>query len=128
MLEQQDLDILEQMMRRVVSENNDILRKEMLENIETLRSEMTVNLKVMRKDIDESVQREISRSESFLLDEIDRFYQLTKAEIRKLSAKVDELSAYYTNRKQDEDMCKKCFLLYQKQQREIDQIKKVVFT
>ena len=105
MLEQQDLMAIESMMRRVVGENNEDLKAEMKEYIagefDRNNAEMkkyiagefdrnNAELKAdLRSEWKEDIRECIHESESFLLDEMERFYKLTQKDIKRLSNKVD---------------------------------------
>lgn len=86
---------------------------------EQVDDSITRNNEIIFKRIDDS----IARSESFLLDEIDRFYTLTKDRLDRLEKKVDEITVYYQSQRSHDDACETLFHLYYQQQEEIDQIK-----
>jgi len=123
LLSQQDFHLLESMVTRVVTnamaENNKEMKAYIDERFEQ-------NNKEMKEFVVEHVKEAITKSESFLLDEIDRFYSYTKAEIQKLHKKMDEIAEYYKIRKMEDHMYGYVIQLYHKQQKEIDEIKQVL--
>lgn len=153
MLSQQDFNMIESMVVRVVgaalSANNEEMKayiderfkqnnKEMKayidERFEQNNEEMKAymderfeqNNEEMRAFVKECVKDAIKESESFLLDEIDRYYNFSKRDIQKLSAKVDSIANYYRIRKNEDRQFEYVMRLYYKQQREIDEIKQVL--
>ena len=74
----------------------------------------------------EHVKEVAHDSESFLLDEIDRFYNFAKRDIQKLSSKVEEIAEYYKIRKMEESKYDYVIRLYHKQQQEINEIRRVL--
>ena len=84
------------------------------------------NNEEMKSFVREHTKEAIEKSESFLLDEIDRYYNFSKRDIQKLSDKIDEIAEYYQIRKSDDTMYNYVIRLYNKQQKEIDEIKQVL--
>ena len=74
----------------------------------------------------EHVKEVVHESESFLLDEIDRFYNFGKRDIQKLTARVEEIVEYYRIRKSEESRFDYVIHLYHKQQQEINEIRQVL--
>ena len=122
MLTQQDLSMIESMMVRVVgtalTANNEEMKAYIDERFEQNNAEMknyiddrfeqnnaemkayieerfAQNNAEMKVFVKEHVKEAVHESESFLLDEIDRFYNFAKRDIQKLTAKVEEIAEYY---------------------------------
>ena len=107
MLTQQDLGMIESMMVRVVgtalTANNEEMKAYIDERFEKNNAEMKAyieerfaqNNEEMKVFVKEHVKEAVHESESFLLDEIDRFYNFAKRDIQKLTAKVEEIAEYY---------------------------------
>ena len=57
---------------------------------------------------------------------MERYYQMSSKELKKLENKIDSLDNYYRIRNQDKNMGRVLFKLYEKQQEEIAQIKKKI--
>ena len=134
MLSQQDLNTLESMMERVVKINNEEMKEYIDERFEQNNAEMKEyigeqfeqNNAEMKSFVREYVKEAINDSEKILLDEIDRYYNFSKRDIQKLSAKVDDIAGYYRIRKSEDRQYEYLFRLYFKQQKEIDEIKQVL--
>jgi len=153
MLSQQDFNVLESMVVRVVGEalranneemkvyiderfrqNNKEMKSYIDERFDQNNKEMKSyiderfdqNNKEMRSFVKEYVKETVKESESFLLDEIDRYYNFSKRDIQKLSEKVDSIAEYYRIRKNEDRQFEYVMRLYYKQQREIDEIKQVL--
>lgn len=134
MLQQQDYDMLETMITRVVTtaikENNEELKTELRSDMkameEGIRSDMKDMDKSIRSDLRKEIREAISESESFLLDEMERYYQLTRKDICRIDKKVDEIAEYYRIRRSEDNMCSVLFTLYHQQQSEIDAIKEKI--
>ena len=133
MLSREDFCALEQMMRTVVSDNNEVLRAEMSGMKEELRTEMSDMKKELRekfkkdmsemkgglreefkkdmsemkeelkKDIEYTIKERIDNSESFLLDEMERYYLLANKDIQELKVKVSRIDQYYSGRRLEDD-------------------------
>ena len=123
MLSQQDINLIESMMVRVVGtalcENNAEMKAYIDERFEQNNAEM-------KNFVREHVKEEIKESESFLLDEIERFYNFTKRDIQKLTAKVEEIAEYYRISRNEQNQYNYVISLYHKQQQEINEIKQVL--
>lgn len=114
MLDKKDLKAIEQLMRNVVEENNEVLRSEMVDMKTELRSEMAGmktelrdefrrEMSEMKKDIEHTVEVKIEASEGFLLDEMERYYELTRKDILRLEEKVDRIDRYYSVRRLEDE-------------------------
>ncbi|MCI8581990.1 MAG: hypothetical protein HFH13_02450 [Dorea sp.] len=143
MLGKEDLKAIEQLMRNVVEENNEVLRTEMFsmkselrtelkEDITSLRAELKediadvraelkedivgvraelkeditsvrTELAELKKDIENIIDERIEKSETFLLDEMDRYYQMTQKDILRLEGKVDRIDQYYSVRRLEDE-------------------------
>ncbi len=143
MLGKEDLKAIEQLMRNVVEENNEVLRTEMFsmkselrtelkEDITSLRAELKediadvraelkedivgvraelkeditsvrTELAELKKDIENIIDERIEKSETFLLDEMDRYYQMTQKDILRLEDKVDRIDQYYSVRRLEDE-------------------------
>lgn len=129
MLGKEDLQAIEQLMRTVVEENNKVLREEVKEDITGLRTELKGDITGLRtelkediadaktelrdefrtemaelkKDIVNIIDEKIDKSETFLLDEMDRYYQMTKKDILRLESKVNRIDQYYSVRKLEDE-------------------------
>ena len=123
MLSQQDFSMLESMMERVVGTVLTTNNEEMKEYID---KRFMQNNTEMKSFVKEYVKEATNESEKFLLDEIDRYYNFSKRDIQKLSAKVDDIAGYYRIRKSEDRQYEYLFRLYLKQQKEIDEIKQVL--
>ena len=117
MLSKEDLKLLENMMRTVTADNNKVLRAEMSEMKRDL--ERTIEEKLEEK-LDKKLEEKLEKSEGFLLDEMERYYKLTKKDIQILSEKVGRIERYYyVKRAEDSERD----LMLQLHQKEIDSIK-----
>ena len=123
MLSQQDFSMLESMIERVVGTVLTTNNEEMKEYID---KRFMQNNTEMKSFVKEYVKEATNESEKFLLDEIDRYYNFSKRDIQKLSAKVDDIAGYYRIRKSEDRQYEYLFRLYLKQQKEIDEIKQVL--
>ena len=129
MLGKEDLQAIEQLMRTVVEENNKVLREEVKEDITGLRTELKGDITGLRtelkgdiadaktelrdefrtemaelkKDIVNIIDEKIDKSETFLLDEMDRYYQMTKKDILRLESNVNRIDQYYSVRKLEDE-------------------------
>ena len=123
MLNQQDLNMIESMMIRVVgtalSANSAEMKAYIDERFEQNNAEMKAYIK-------EYVKEAVKESESFLLDEIDRYYNFAKRDIQNLADKLQEIAEYYRIRKIEDNRYDYVIRLYHKQQREINEIKQVL--
>ena len=134
MLSQQDFSMIESMMERVVSTNNEKMKDYIDERFEQNNADMKEyiderfeqNNAEMKEYVDNSIRSEIHRSESFLLDEIDRYYNFSKRDFQKLSSRVDDIARYYKIQKSEDRQYEYLFRMYFKQQKEIDEIKQVL--
>ena len=129
MLSQQDFNMLESMVVRVVGAaldaNNIEIKSYIDERFEQNNAEMKTyiderfeqNNADMKTYVKEYVKEAIKESESFLLDEIDRYYNFTKRDIQKLAAKVDDIAEYYRIRKSEDRQYEYVIRLYHKQQK-----------
>ncbi len=129
MLSKEDLKLLENMMRTVTADNNKVLRAEMSEMKRDL--ERTIEEKLEEKldkkleekleeKLDKKLEEKLEKSEGFLLDEMERYYKLTKKDIQILSEKVGRIERYYyVKRAEDSERD----LMLQLHQKEIDSIK-----
>lgn len=116
MLEKQDFEMLQHMMREVVDEsiakNNEVFGAELEERI--------------KEQTCKQIETAIAKSESLLLDEMERYHNISQNEIKKLNRKMDEITEYYRIKHLNDDVCDTLLLLYRKQQGEIENIKKVI--
>ena len=116
MLSKEDLKAIEQLMRNVVEENNEVLRSEMSDMKAELRSEMSDmktelrsemtdvqtglreefrrEMSELKRDIEKTIEVKIEESEGFLLDEMERYYNMTKKDLLNLEEKVDRIDRY----------------------------------
>lgn len=101
------------MMRTVTADNNKVLRAEMSEMKRDL--ERTIEEKLEKK-----LEEKLEESEGFLLDEMERYYKLTKKDIQILSEKVGRIERYYYVKRAEDSERDLTLLLHQK---EIDSIK-----
>ena len=123
MLSQQDFSMLESMMERVVGTALTTNNAEMKEYID---ERLEQNNAEMRRFVRTHVKEATNESEKILLDEINRYYNFSKREMQKLSAKIDDIAGYYRIRKSEDRQYEYLFRLYLKQQKEIDEIKQVL--
>ena len=123
MLSQQDFSMLESMMERVVGTALTTNNAEMKEYID---ERFEQNNAEMRRFVRTHVKEATNESEKILLDEINRYYNFSKREMQKLSAKIDDIAGYYRIRKSEDRQYEYLFRLYLKQQKEIDEIKQVL--
>lgn len=84
----EDMVLLERMMRTVVSENNVVLEERIDKRMDGKLEGVEIR---MNQNIKEQIETAIIRSESFILDEIERFYTFAKNDIQKLNKKIDEI-------------------------------------
>ena len=114
MLSKEDLKAIEQLMRNVVEENNEVLRSEMSDMKTELRSEMTDvqtglreefrrEMSELKRDIEKTIEVKIEESEGFLLDEMERYYNMTKKDLLNLEEKVDRIDRYYSIRRLEDE-------------------------
>lgn len=125
MLSKEDLKLLENMMRTVTADNNKVLRAEMSEMKRDL--ERTIEEKLEKKleekleeKLEKKLEEKLEESEGFLLDEMERYYKLTKKDIQILSEKVGRIERYYYVKRAEDSERDLTLLLHQK---EIDSIK-----
>ncbi len=83
------------------------LRTELKEDIADakteLRDEFRTEMAELKKDIVNIIDEKIDKSETFLLDEMDRYYQMTKKDILRLESKVNRIDQYYSVRKLEDE-------------------------
>ena len=129
MLGKEDLQAIEQLMRTVVEENNKVLREEVKEDITGLRTELKGDITGLRTELKEDIAdaktelrdefrtemaelkkdivnisvEKIDKCETFLLDEVERYYQMTKKDILRLESKVNRIDQYYSVRKLEDE-------------------------
>ncbi len=147
MLSKEDLKAIEQLMRNVVEENNEVLRSEMSDMKAELRSEMSDmkaelrsemsdmktelrsemsgmktelrsemtdvqtglreefrrEMSELKRDIEKTIEVKIEESEGFLLDEMERYYNMTKKDLLNLEEKVDRIDRYYSIRRLEDE-------------------------
>ena len=118
MLNKEDLKAIEQLMRKVVEENNEVLRSEMsdmktelrsefrceMSEMKTeLRSEFRYEMSELKRDIEKTIEVKLEESEEFLLDEMERYYNMTKKDLLNLEEKVDRIDRYYSIRRLEDE-------------------------
>lgn len=57
----------------------------------------------LKKDIEYIIKEQIENSESFLLDEMERYYLMANKDIQELKIKVDRIDRYYSSRRVEDD-------------------------
>ena len=103
MLNKEDLKAIEQLMRKVVEENNGVLRLEMSDMKTELRSEFRYEMSELKRDIEKTIEVKLEESEEFLLDEMERYYNMAKKDHLNLEEKVDRIDRYYSIRRLEDE-------------------------
>lgn len=135
MLDERDVLIIKDIVEGAIEKNNYILRDEMREMRDGLRDELRGEMQGMKDELrgemrgmEEKLRGEIhsaiEENNELIFDEMERYYKMTHREIEALGKKVTEISDYYRIRKMEDDTSGKLLQLYEKQQEEIDAIKK----
>lgn len=121
MLDERDVLIIKDIVEGAIEKNNYILRDEMREMRDGLRDELRGEMQGMKDELRGEMQ---GMKDELIFDEMERYYKMTHREIEALDKKVTEISDYYRIRKMEDDTSGKLLQLYEKQQEEIDAIKK----
>lgn len=78
-------------------------RCEMSEMKTELRSEFRYEMSELKRDIEKTIEVKLEESEEFLLDEMERYYNMTKKDLLNLEEKVDRIDRYYSIRRLEDE-------------------------
>ena len=70
---------------------------------EEFKKDMSDMKEELKKDIGYTIKERIGNSESFLLDEMERYYLLANKDIQELKVKVNRIDQYYSGRRLEDD-------------------------
>ena len=68
-----------------------------------LRSEFRYEMSELKRDIEKTIEVKLEESEEFLLDEMERYYNMTKKDLLNLEEKVDRIDRYYSIRRLEDE-------------------------
>ena len=118
---------LEKRLDEKMTKNNQELEKRLEKRLDKkLEERLTKNNQELMEQFDKKLEEKITNSETFLLEEMERYHKASMKEIKKLDDKLDEVTQFYRIKKLEDDTSGYLLQLYHKQQHEIDEIKMVI--
>ena len=119
MLEQRDLEAIASLLDSKLEKNNEQMKRYIDERFEK-------NNESMKEFVRQEVAAQITRSESFLLEEMDRMNKSTNSKIDFLQKKIDDLTQYYRVTKLENDNTTLILQLVSRLQRDVEELKKKI--